>query len=369
MRRVRFHACGGPEVLRLEEASDPEAGPGELLVATEAIGVTLPAVRKIRGEGGAPALPGVIGGEVAGKVVAIGPGVTGFTVGDRVTGLPFTGSYSDLAIVPAPMASRIPDGASAVQAVALVRGGHVALAALAALAAVGPTAVSPAAAGSGAAGSGAAGSGAAGSAAAGSAAAGSAAAGSAVAGSGVAGSGAAGSGVAGSVLITGAASGVGHLAVQLARIHGFRRVVAAVSSPAKAGFLRALGADEVVTYDSQSWGEPVDAVLDGVGGAVLPKALAALAPGGRLVFFGSGGGTVSASDLLAGSKTITSFSMARFSTAERELYDRHGEQLWELTRSGRLRPAVHAEIPLADAARAHEIIEARTNLGKVVLCP
>jgi NADPH2:quinone reductase len=349
MRRVRFHACGGPEVLRLEEASDPEAGPGELLVATEAIGVTLPAVRKIRGEGGAPALPGVIGGEVAGKVVAIGPGVTGFTVGDRVTGLPFTGSYSDLAIVPAPMASRIPDGASAVQAVALVRGGHVALAALAALAAVSPTAVSPTAAGSGAAGSGTAGSG--------------------TAGSAVAGSGVAGSGVAGSVLITGAASGVGHLAVQLARIHGFRRVVAAVSSPAKAGFLRALGADEVVTYDSQSWGEPVDAVLDGVGGAVLPKALAALAPGGRLVFFGSGGGTVSASDLLAGSKTITSFSMARFSTAERELYDRHGEQLWELTRSGRLRPAVHAEIPLADAARAHEIIEARTNLGKVVLCP
>ncbi|HEY3978897.1 MAG TPA: zinc-binding dehydrogenase [Streptosporangiaceae bacterium] len=320
MRRVRFYACGGPEVLRLEEAPAPAAGPGELLVATEAIGVTLPAVRKVRGEGGAPGLPGVIGGEVAGEVVAAGPGVTGFRAGDRVTGLPFSGSYAELAVVAAPMASRIPDGASAVQAVALVRGGHVALAALAALDAL-------------AAGA------------------------------------AAGGAAAGSVLITGAASGVGHLAIQLARIQGAGRVVAAVSSPAKAGFLRALGADEVVTYDSESWGEPVDSVLDGVGGDVLARAVAALAPGGRMVFFGSGGGTVPAFDLLAGSKTITGLSMARFSTTQRELYDRHGEQLWELTLSGRLRPAVHAEIPLAEAARAHEIIEARANLGKVVLLP
>jgi NADPH:quinone reductase-like Zn-dependent oxidoreductase len=110
MRRVRFYACGGPEVLRLEEAPAPAAGPGELLVATEAIGVTLPAVRKVRGEGGAPGLPGVIGGEVAGEVVAAGPGVTGFRAGDRVTGLPFSGSYAELAVVAAPMASRIPDG-------------------------------------------------------------------------------------------------------------------------------------------------------------------------------------------------------------------------------------------------------------------
>jgi NADPH:quinone reductase len=121
VRRVRFYEYGGPEVLRVEEAADPEAGPGELLVATEAIGVTLPAVRKVRGEGGGTALPGVIGGEVAGEVVAVGPDVTSFQAGDRVTGLPFTGSYTEPAVVRAGMASRIPDGASAAQAVALVR--------------------------------------------------------------------------------------------------------------------------------------------------------------------------------------------------------------------------------------------------------
>ncbi|KUL33969.1 NADPH:quinone reductase [Streptomyces sp. NRRL F-4489] len=313
MRRVRFHAYGGPEVLRLEEAEDPVPGPGDLLVRTEAIGVTLPSVRRVRGDGkgGGDPLPGVIGGEIAGEVIAIGSEVTGFAVGDRVTSLTLTGSYGELALAPAFLASRIPDGASAVEAVALVRGGHVALAALSTAAPAGGE----------------------------------------------------------SVLITGAASGTGHLAVQLAKLQGVPRVVAAVSSPAKAEFLYGLGADEVVTYDQESWGEPVDIVLDGVGGELLPRALAAVAPGGRLIFFNSGGGTVPAYELLAGAKTITGLTMRRFSTVHRERYERHREELWELAGAGRLRAAVHAELPLADAAKAHEIIEGRANLGKVVLRP
>lgn len=113
----------------------------------------------------------------------------------------------------------------------------------------------------------------------------------------------------------------------------------------------------------------MDVVLDGVGGDVLPRAVAALAPGGRLVFFGSGGGTLPAHDLLAGSKTVTGLATARFARVSRELYERHGRELWDLARSGRLRPTVHAALPLAEAARAHEIIESRANLGKVVLLP
>ncbi|MFG2141180.1 zinc-binding alcohol dehydrogenase family protein [Streptomyces sp. NPDC048650] len=313
MRRVRFHAYGGPEVLRLEEAESPAPGPGELLVRTEAIGVTLPCVRRVRGDGkgaGDP-LPGTPGGEVAGEVVALGPDVTGFAVGDRVTSLTLTGSYTELALAPTFLASRIPDGAGAVQAVALVRSGQVALAALSTAAPAGTE----------------------------------------------------------SVLITGAAGATGHLAVQLAKLQGVRRVVAAVGSAAKAEFLYGLGADEVVTYDQESWGEPVDIVLDGVGGELLPRALAALAEGGRLVFFSSGGGTVPAYELLAGSKSVIGLTMRRFSTVHRDRYERHGAQLWELAGAGRLRAAVHAELPLAEAAQAHEIIEARTNLGKVVLRP
>ncbi|MCW7987263.1 zinc-binding dehydrogenase [Streptomyces sp. WAC01526] len=314
MRRVRFHSYGGPDVLRVEEtAEEPVPGPGELLVRTEAIGVTLPCVRRVRGDGngGGDPLPSMPGGEIAGTVVALGPDVTGFAPGDRVTSLTFTGSYTELALAPAFLASRIPDGASAVEAVALVRSGHVALAALSTAAPRG----------------------------------------------------------AESVLITGAAGATGHLAVQLAKLQGVPRVVAAVSSAAKAEFLRELGADEVVTYDQESWGAPADIVLDGVGGELLPRALAALAPGGRLIFFNSGGGTVPAYELLAGDKTITGLTMRRFSTVQRELYEEHRAQLWELAGSGRLRAAVHAELPLDEAAKAHEIIEARANLGKVVLRP
>ncbi|GGX22620.1 quinone oxidoreductase family protein [Streptomyces noursei] len=313
MRQVRFHAYGGPEVLRLEETEDPTPGPGELLVRTEAIGVSLPAVRRVRGDGkgGGDPLPGVVGGEIAGEVIALGPDVTDFAVGDRVTSITLAGSYGELALAPAALASRVPEGASAVEAVALVRGGHVALAALSTAA---PSAGE-------------------------------------------------------SVLITGAAGATGHLAVQLAKLQGVPRVVAAVGSRAKAEFLYGLGADEVVTYDQESWGEPVDIVLDGVGGELLPRALAAVAPGGRLIFFNSGGGTVPAHELLAGAKTITGLTMRRFVAVHPELYARHRVQLWELAGTGRLRAAIHAELPLADAAKAHEIIEARANLGKVVLRP
>lgn len=172
-----------------------------------------------------------------------------------------------------------------------------------------------------------------------------------------------------SLLITGAASGVGHLAVQLARAQGVRRVVAAAGSPAKAAFLRGLGADEVVAYGDESWGEPVDAVLDAVGGDLLPRALAALVPAGRLIFFNSGGGTVPAHALLSGSKTITGLTMAHFFQSRPELYAQHRRELWRLFAEGRLRPAVHAEIPLDQAPKAHDIIESRTSLGKVVLIP
>lgn len=302
MRQVRYHTAGGPEVLRVEDGEPPVPGDGELLIRAAAIGVTRPAVRRIRETGGPfPALPG---GEVAGEVIGVGPGVTAFTVGDRVAALPFGGSYAQVVTAPAMMASRIPDAASHVQAVALVRSGHVALGVLDAAAIREGE----------------------------------------------------------SVLVTAAASGVGHLLVQAARRRGAGRVVA-VASRSKSDFLYDLGADEVLDYDTLTPTEPVDVVLDGAGGDVLPRALAAARPGGRLIFFASGGGTVPAFDLLSGAKTITGFAMAHFARTQRQRYAEHGEQLWELTAH------VHAELPLDQAARAHEIVEARENRGKVVLIP
>ncbi|WP_225095359.1 zinc-binding dehydrogenase [Streptomyces sp. CoH27] len=305
MRRVRYESTGGP--LFLEEAPVPEPGPGELLVRCEAVGVTLPVVRKVT----EAAEPIALGGEIAGEVVAAGEGVTRFRPGDRVTGLCFGHGYADFALLHEAMASPIPDDATTVDAVALVRSGLVAYGAL--------EAARPA--------------------------------------------------PGEAVLVTAAASGVGHLAVQLARVRGAGRVVGAVSDPAKAEFVRTQGADDCIRYSDDSWGDPVDCILDAVGGDLLAPALAALAPHGRLVAYSSGGGTIQAYDLLVGAKSVIGFQMALIARGRPELYEQWRQELWRLFAEGALKPAVHAEFALADAAKAHEVIETRANLGKVVLRP
>ncbi|MCX4766237.1 zinc-binding dehydrogenase [Streptomyces sp. NBC_01275] len=305
MRRVRYDSTGGP--LFLEEAPVPEPGPGELLVRCAAVGVTLPVVRKVT----EAAEPIPLGGEIAGDVVAVGAGVTRFRAGERVTGLCFGHGYADFALLREAMASAVPRTASAVDAVALVRSGLVALGAL--------TAARPE--------------------------------------------------PGESALVTAAASGVGHLAVQLARARGAGRVVGAVSDPAKSAFVSALGADAVVAYDQDDWGDPVDYALDAVGGELLTPAVAALAPGGRLVAYSSGGGTIRAYDLLVGAKSVIGFQMARVARGKPEVYERWRQELWRLFAQGELKPAVHGAFALEDAAEAHRAIETRRNLGKVVLVP
>ncbi|WP_329125447.1 quinone oxidoreductase family protein [Streptomyces sp. NBC_01465] len=300
MRRVR-HDHGS---LYIESAALPQPGPGELLVRAEAIGVTLPVVRKV-----AAGEPVELGGEVAGEVVAVGDAVTGFAVGERVTGLCFKDGYAEFTVLTEAMASRIPDGASAVDAVALVRSGLVARGAYEAARHLAGE----------------------------------------------------------SVLVTAAASATGHIALQLAHLGGASRVVAAVGSADKAEFVRGFGADEVVTYGQEGWGEPVDVVLDAVGGALLSPAIAALAPKGRLVAFSSGGGTIQAYDLLVGAKTVIGFQMAMIAREQPALYAAWREELWELHGAGKIRTAVAVELPLTDAAKAHELIVSRANLGKVVL--
>ncbi|RMI33704.1 quinone oxidoreductase family protein [Nocardia stercoris] len=307
MLRVRYETSGGPEVLFTEEVAPPTPGPGELLIEARAIGVTLPMVRKVREAD----TPGPLGGEVAGTVIAMGPDVTDFTVGDQVTGLCFGHGYSEQVLLHHTMASRIPDRATAVEAVALVRSGLVARGAYeAARAQPGDT-----------------------------------------------------------VLITAAASAVGSLAVQYAKAAGAGRVVAAVGDIDKAEFVRGLGADEVVHYADHSWGEPVDIVLDGVGGELLGPAVRSLAPAGRLVAFSSGGGMIDAYELLARGACAIGFQMAAIARGKPEMYARWRDELWELHRARTVRPRVYAEVPLREAARAHEMIESRRNLGKVVLVP
>ena len=115
--------------------------------------------------------------------------------------------------------------------------------------------------------------------------------------------------------------------------------------------------------------EQVDVVLDGVGGDVLDRCLTALRPFGRLVSYNGIGGPVDTNQLRMGSTTVIGFNMLHFSTLRADRYRAQQQELWDLLADGRLRPAIHAELSLVDAAEAHRIIEVRANLGKVVLNP
>ncbi|MEV4756356.1 zinc-binding dehydrogenase [Micromonospora sp. NPDC049559] len=313
MRVVRFHRYGGPEVLRIDETPRPVPGEGELLIEVSLAGVTLPVVRLTHGDGtgGGVPLPYAPGGEVVGRVRAVGPGVTGWRVGQRAAGLAFSGAYAEFVAVPAAMLAAVPDGVADAAALGLVRGGQVALGALRA------GRLEPGE----------------------------------------------------SVLVTGAAGGVGHLAVQLARALGAGRVVAATGTPGKADFLRGLGVDELVDYGDPDgdWGDPVDVVLDGVGGDVQERGLRALRSLGRLVDYNGVGGPIDSNQLRMRGQSLVGFAMAHLVGQRPEVYERHRRELWQFAIDGAVRPAVHATLPLDGAAEAHRIVESRANLGKVVL--
>ena len=300
MHKIIFPAGRPAEVA---DAPIPVPGPGQLLVRTEAVGVGVGLVRMLRaGDAVRP------GGEIVGTVVAAAPDVAGFEFGDRVGGVVFEDVYAENVLADPRLVSHVPAEAAAAAALALVRGGLIALSTLR----VGHIAPGE------------------------------------------------------SVLVTAAASGTGHLAVQLAKALGAARVVAAVGSADKAGFVRQCGADEVVTYSQPSWGDPIDLVLDGVGGDLVQRGVNALTPFGRLVAFSAGGGTVDAGSLLAGLKSVIGFSIGLVSRTRPDLVTQRRAELWELLAAGRLNPK-YVDLPLAEITRAIDLVATRSNLGRVVL--
>ncbi|MFF4345061.1 zinc-binding alcohol dehydrogenase family protein [Kitasatospora sp. NPDC001540] len=315
MREFTLHSYDGPAGLRLQDSPEPTPGPGELLVRAEAAGLTPPLLRTLRGHGRAP-LPHSPGGDLVGRVLAVGEGVTGHRPGDRVGGVAFSGVYAELALVRPEFVTPVAEDVPAAEALAVVRSGLVALAALR------TGALAPGE----------------------------------------------------SVLITSAAGGVGHLAVQLARALGAERVVAAVGSAAKAGFLHDLGATEVVTYDRLADSdvlddlEPVDLLIDNAGGGTLAAAHAALAPFGRLVVNSGAGGTLDAGALLRGAHTATGLAMARLSRHRPDFVADCRTELWHRLATGTLRP-VCTTLPFTRLPEAVALMERRENLGKLALLP
>lgn len=174
-----------------------------------------------------------------------------------------------------------------------------------------------------------------------------------------------------SVLVTAAAGGVGSAAIQVARALG-AEVVAAVGSPDKHELPRSLGASQVVGYDDIETIDPVDAVLDMVGGPLYATTLKRVKPLGTTIAVGFAGGSWEPIDpaLLVGRNVAaTGFFLGRLLQLQPALVRQALDDLVRLWAAGELRPVVGASFPLADAPEAHRLVEDRRSTGKVVLVP
>jgi NADPH:quinone reductase-like Zn-dependent oxidoreductase len=306
MRLIRQQSLGGPDVLELVEAPRPDPAPTEVLVHVAAAGVN-PVDWKTRERGGFLGEPPfTVGWDVAGVVEAVGFGVTRFEEGDRVFGMPRfpheAAAYAEYATAPSRQLARIPEDLGDVEAGALPLAGLTAWQAL-------------------------------------------------VETSGVR---------AGQrVLILGAAGGVGHLAVQIAKSRG--AYVVGTASAGKHAFLADVGADEAVDYTTVDVGESVrnvDLLLDTVGGGTAGEALPAVRDGGIVVTL-SGTSVGPLRELAADRVRVLGILVEP---------DRAGlEGLAELVTSGELRPHVSKTFQLEDAPRAHELGETGRTQGKLVL--
>ncbi|MFS0691363.1 quinone oxidoreductase family protein [Streptomyces nitrosporeus] len=326
MRIVRYHEFGPSGVLRIEQAHIPTPGPGDVLVRVEAVGVDQADVQRRRGEHplSVPVLPACPAADAVGTVEAVGPGVPGAWVGERVVVWKAQNAYADYVTAPVERCIPVPDGLDAGQATVVGSTGRVAMQ--------------------------------------------------------VVNTGQLRAGE--SVLVHGAAGAVGHMALQIAKARGARPVIATASSSEKLDFVRSLGADIAVDYSRADWTQHVgkavgdrgvDVILNGIGGQLLERDVELLAPYGRLVFYGAAGDptarpTLSFLDVL-GMKYVTGFSMATLLRHRPDLAEAGTRQLLGVVATGDVRPVVAARVPLLDVARAHDLVESRTSCGRVVLVP
>ncbi|GGL34300.1 NAD(P)H quinone oxidoreductase [Planomonospora parontospora subsp. antibiotica] len=174
------------------------------------------------------------------------------------------------------------------------------------------------------------------------------------------------------LLVHGGASGIGTLAVQLAKAFGSHVVVTA-GSPEKIARCLELGADEGIDYREEDFSEKVraDVILDIIGGGYLAQNVRALKTGGRLVVIGMQGGTRGELDLGA---LLTKRASVHGTTLRARPVDEKGvivrgvvDNVWPLLDAGAIRPVVHARVPMSDAAEAHRLLESGEHVGKILL--
>ncbi len=322
MKAIHVSRTGGPEVLCFKDVPNPEPGPGEVLVETEAIGLNY--IDTYHRTGLYPLdLPFIPGLEAAGTVVSLGSEATDFQLGDRVAYAGVPGSYAEFVAAPQERLVKLPDGVDpAAGAAAMLQGmtSHYLVHSTYEIA-EGDT-----------------------------------------------------------VLIHAAAGGVGLILVQMAKLRG-AQVIGTVSTEEKAQLARDAGADETIRYTEQDFeaevkrltdGQGVNVAYDSVGKATWEKSLKCLRPRGFLVLFGNASGPVPPVDPLLltrhGSIFMTRPTLVDYTATREELHLRAGEVLGWL-QSDTLRLRIDRTLPLSDAPEAHRLLEGRQTKGKVLLTP
>lgn len=320
-KAVRFHECGGPEVLRLEDVVVGEPGPGEVRIRHAAVGLNF-ADTYFR-TGYYPVQPPCgIGVEAAGEIVSVGEGVAGFKPGDRVTytGSPL-GAYAEERVMPGGSLIRLPDNIGFDTAAAMTMRG---LTSAYLLRRICPTLKA-----------------------------------------------------GDTVLLHAAAGGVGLIAAQWAKLIGLN-VIGTVSSEAKAELARAHGCDEVILYSKEdvaarvreiTGGKGVAVVYDTVGKDTFAASLDCLQPRGMLVCVGTSSGPIPPIDALQlaikGSLYVTRPALANYIADPAERAELAGE-LFDHVSSGRIRVEVNQRYRLEDAVQAHRDLEGRKTTGSSI---
>jgi NADPH2:quinone reductase len=327
MLALRIEAHGGPEVLRPVELAEPTPGPGELLVRHEVIGVNYVDTQHRAGAPYPVQLPLVPGIEAAGQVVGIGPGADRFAAGDRVAYAgPMVGVYAELAAVPQDVLVAVPDELPARTAAAVLLQGMTAHAMT--------HDVHQGSAGE-------------------------------------------------SALVHAAAGGTGSLLVQFLLQQGVT-VLASASSDRKAAYLQGIGVEHVINSGRVDVVEAVravvpdgvDVVFDSVGRVTFDASLRAVRPRGLIVAFGQSSGPVPPMDVarlsgltgerLPGSIWLTWPTLVDYNST-REALAHRAAAVFEAALNSSIQPMIAESLPLQHAARAHELLEARAVIGKILL--
>ena len=319
---VEISHPGPPDVLQLNQVPDAAAGPGEVLVEVAATAVNRADVMQRQGHypppSGAPPYPGL---ECSGRIVALGPEVAGWDVGQEVCALLAGGGYAELVAVPVGQLMPVPAGLDLIQAAALPEVSCTVWSMV-----FDRGRLSPGEA----------------------------------------------------FLVHGGTSGIGTMAIQLAARHG-ARVFATAGSAAKLAVCRDLGADVAINYRDEDFVEViareteggVDVILDNMGAKYLARNLDALAPEGRLVIVGFQGGTtaeINLTTVMTKRLSVTSAGLrARSRTAKAAVVAATVAAVWPGVEAGEIRPIIDRVFPLAEVADAHRYLDEGTHVGKVVL--